>query len=73
MVSIKSVCFNKSYSMLTAKLEMFVDNNNIVIPYKIDTGSDGNIMPWYIFKELFPGVTGSQLAKTIKTHKTKNL
>ena len=52
--------------MLTAKLETFADNNNMAIPYKIDTGSDGNIMPWYIFKKLFPGVTDSQLAKTIK-------
>ena len=26
--------------------------NKIVIPYKIDTGSDGNIMPWHIFKKL---------------------
>ena len=65
-VNINSVCFNKSCSMLTAKLEMFVDNNNMVIPYKIDTGSDGNLMPWYILKKLFPGVTESQLAKTVK-------
>ena len=65
MVSINSVCFNKICSLLTAKLETFVDNNNMVIPYKIDTGSDGIIMPLYIFKNLFPRVTDSQLAKTI--------
>ena len=65
-VSINSVCFNKNCSMLTAKLETWVDNNNMVIPYKICTGSDGNIMPWYIFKKLFLGVTDSQLTKTIK-------
>ena len=40
--------------MLTAKLETCVDNNNMVIPYKIDTGNDGNIMPWYIFKKNVP-------------------
>ena len=62
-VSTKSVCFNKGCSMLTTKLEMFIGNNNMVIPYKIDTGSDRNIMPWYIFKKLFPRVTESQLAK----------
>ena len=40
----------------------------MVIPYKIDTGSDGNIMPWYIFKKLFPRVTVSQFTRTIKNH-----
>ena len=54
--------------MLAAKLEMCVGNNNMVIPYKIDTGSDINIMPQYIFKKLFPGLTESQLTKTTKNH-----
>ena len=31
--------------MLTAKLEMCVDNKDMVIQYNINTGSDGNIMP----------------------------
>ena len=73
-VSINSVCFNKSCSMLTAKLKMSIDNNNMVIPYKIDTGSDGSIMPWYILKKLSPRVTNYQLTKNVKsTYKTKNL
>ena len=25
-----------------------------MVPYKVDTGSDGNIMPLYIYKKLFP-------------------
>ena len=54
--------------MLTAKLETCVGSNNMIIPYKIDTGSDGNKMPWYIFKKLFPRVTESQLRRTIKNH-----
>ena len=54
--------------MLTAELETCVGSNNMVILYKIDTGSDGNIMPWHIFKTLFPRVTESQLMKTIKNH-----
>ena len=54
MVSINSVCFNKSCSMLTANLKMAIDNNNMIIPYKLDTGSDRNIMFWYIFKKLSP-------------------
>ena len=56
--------------MLTTKLDMHAGNNKIEILYKIDTGSDGNIMPWYIFKKLFPGVTEAELAKTIKNHMT---
>ena len=68
MVSMNSVCFNKNQLMLTTKLEMYVGSNNMIIPYKIDTRSDGNIMPWYIFKKLFPSVTESQLMKTIKNY-----
>ena len=36
--------------------------------YKIDTGNDDNIMPWYIFKKLFPRVTETELAKPFKNH-----
>ena len=54
MVSINSVCFNKSCSVLTAKLKTSIDNNSMIIPYKMDTGSDRNIMPWHIFKKLPP-------------------
>ena len=45
MVSINSVYMNKNWLMLTTKLETHVGDNKITIPYKIDTGSDGNIMP----------------------------
>ena len=38
--------------------------NNVTVPYKIDTGSDGNIRPLHICKELFPGVTSEQLSAT---------
>ena len=54
--------------MLTAKLEMCTGNNKLTFPYKIDTGSDGNIMPWYIFKKLFPQITEDKPEKTIKKH-----
>ena len=49
-VRINSVCMNKNQLMLTTKLDMCMGNNNMIIPYKIDAGSDGNIMPWYILK-----------------------
>ena len=64
MVSINSVQFNKICSVLTAKLKTSMGQNSIVVLYKIDTGSDGNIMPGCIFKKLFPEVTNKQLAAT---------
>ena len=67
MVSINSVYMNKNQSMLTAKLEMHADNNIITILYKIDTGSDGNIRPWYIFKKLIPRITEAKLKTPLKT------
>ena len=35
-----------------------------MVPYKGDMGSDGNIMPLYIYKKLFLRVTIEQLAAT---------
>ena len=68
-VSINSVHMNKNQAMLTVKLEMCAGDNELTVPYKIDTGSDGNIMPWYIFKKLFPRVTEAKLKrKNIKKH-----
>ena len=54
--------------MVTAKLEMHAGDNKLTVPYKIDTGSDGNIMHWYIFKKLFLRVTEAELEKAIKRH-----
>ena len=68
MVSVNSVYMNKNQSVLNAKLETCICNNNMIIPCNIDVGSDSNIIPWYIFKKLFPRVTESQLTKTIKNH-----
>ena len=45
-----------------------VGQNSISVPYKIDTGSNGNIMPLHIFKKLFPGVTNVWLVETINKH-----
>ena len=67
-VSINSAHMNKNWSMLTAELETCTNNSKLTVPYKIDTGSDGDIMPWYIFKQLFPRVMEAELEKTIKKH-----
>ena len=52
-VSINSIYLNKNWSLITVHLEMQVGKNTVEIPYKVDTGSKGNIMPLYIFKKLF--------------------
>ena len=62
-VSINSVQLNKKWSLLTAELEMWGGNNSIVIPYKIDTGSESNMMPLFILKKLFKNITEDQLKR----------
>ena len=49
-VSIDSVHLNKNQSLITMKLETQVGGNTVEIPYKIDTGNEGNIMPLFMFK-----------------------
>ena len=46
---------------------MQVGKNMVEISYKIDTGSEGNIMLLYIFKKPFKDMTDEQLEKSIKT------
>ena len=50
-LSINSIYLNKNRSLITVHLEMQVGKNMVEIPHKIDTGSEGNIMPLYIFKK----------------------
>ena len=47
---------------------MHAGANKIILLYKIDIGSKGNIMSWHIFKRLFKNVTKDELKKTIKGH-----
>ena len=60
-VSINLIYLNKNWSLITVHLEMQVGKNTVEIPYRIDTGSKGNIMPLYIFKKLFKDMTDEQL------------
>ena len=53
IVSIDSVWLSRSQSVITAYLDTFASENKVKIPYKIDMGSEGNIMPLYIFKKIF--------------------
>ena len=66
-VSINSIYLNKNRWLITTHLEMQVGKNTVEIPYKIDTGSKGNIMPLYIFKNLFKDMMDEQLEKSVKT------
>ena len=50
MVSIDSIQFNKNSSVLTANLKMAAGNNKIMVVYKIDRVSNGNIMPFHVYK-----------------------
>ena len=67
-VSIDLVHLNKGQSVITAHLETHAGKSIVEIPYKIDTGREGNIMPLYIFKTLFKNITVEQLKKSIKSH-----
>ena len=65
-VNMNSIYFNKNCSVLTANLKMSAGPNNVMVPYKVDIGSDGNIMPLLIYKNFFPKITNEQLATTKK-------
>ena len=73
-VNISSVHFNKNQSVITARLKMSAGINNVIVPYKVDTGSEGNIMPLHICKKLFPKIISEQLAaRKIKEYIIKNV
>ena len=52
-VSIDSVHLNKNWSVIMVYLDTYAGTNNVEIPHKINMGSEGNIMPLYVFKRLF--------------------
>ena len=54
--------------MLTTNLKMSAGPNNMMVPYKVDIGSDSYIMPLHIYK-IFPKVINEQLVTT----KNKNI
>ena len=63
-VSINSIQFISNNSVLTTKLKTSAGQSKILVPYKNDTGNDGNIMPLHVYKTLFPNATNEQLATT---------
>ena len=65
MVSGHSVQLNVNQSIITANLKQLAGRNSVNINYKMDMGSNGNIMPTYLFKKLFPNITNEQLVATV--------
>ena len=65
-VSINSLHLNRKWSLITAHLEMQLGKTALEIPYKIDTGSEGNLMPLYIFQKLFKNMNEEQLKRLVK-------
>ena len=63
-VNLNSISFNKNHSVLIANLKTAAGKNSIKVPFKVGTGSDGNIMPLHTYKKLFPGMTNEQLVVT---------
>ena len=49
---INSLYLNRKWSLIMEHLEMQAGETALGIPYKINTGSEGNLMPLYIFGKL---------------------
>ena len=64
MANINSVNFNTNHSAIIANLKTSSTKVTIMKPYKVDTDSDGNILPFNIFTKLFSSTTMDQLAAT---------
>ena len=50
MVNINSINFKSKCSVITALLKTSPNQARVIARYKVDTGSDGNIMPFPIYK-----------------------
>ena len=53
MVNINSISFNNKHFVITTNLETSSNEVRIRIPYKVDTGIDGSIIPLHICKKYF--------------------
>ena len=50
MVNMNLIIFNSKPLAITANLKMLSSQVSIIIPYKVDMGSDANIMPLNLYK-----------------------
>ena len=63
-ISMKYLTFHYMKSVIFTTLELSISFKMSKIVYKIDTGSDGNLMPFQILKILFPRSTMAELNAT---------
>ena len=66
-VNVNFISFKSNHSMIIAKLKTSSKQATITVPYKFDTGCDGNIMPFNVFKKIFPNTIEDQLVATKDT------
>ena len=55
MVNINLIIFNSELLAITANLKTPLSQVSIIIPYRVETGSDGNIMSLHLYKRCFLG------------------
>ena len=60
LININSIIFNSKCPFITAILNTSSSQATAVAPYKVPLGSNGNIMPFHIFKKLYPMSTKEQ-------------
>ena len=76
MVNITAFNFNSICLVIIAKSKTSSSHNIAIIPYEVDRGSNGNIIPCNKFKILFPRASEEQSAAAknrsivLKTYKT---
>ena len=63
MVRTKTFNFHSSRSGLITKLRNNISQSTTELDYKMDAGSDSNIMAINVFKTIFPRIAISELYK----------
>ena len=53
-VNVNLISFKSNHSTIIAKLKASSKQVTMMVPYKVNTGCDDNIMPFNVFKKLFP-------------------
>ena len=60
-ININFITFISKHSVITANLNTPSSQAALGVPHKVDSGKNGNIMPFHIFKKIFPRSTKEQL------------
>ena len=67
MININLISFNSNHSMIIGRLKTSSKQATMMVPYKVETGRDGNIIAFIIFRKLFPSTTEDTLVATKDT------